>query len=519
MPKLSTARKESVSNKRLRGKSLGKLLFKSLGKSRVTKTFTTKSLGESSKPIKIILIISGHGFCETIKCAGNLCPFPATKSQTPCNFNNKKYVLHKCGDATKEFHMSVYAKDIKLYSYAPYGLQNWSNKFKLFVNSDGSEGMYYNDFSRIYNVNRQIEATFEALNQFGKISNDFNGLMNIVKERINDPAYISTFIDVNPICRSEPSKIKFDKKSIVKELYQFDYKNSSDEHQFTMLKKPETEVGWVPWFWKLLGYSKYKDHSVVLPHDIFSGIFVAFTNSEYSFSKAPELLPTRENPNYNCDFTLFSHIVRIGDMKLCILILNYINYWNKYISIEYSENKCQKQINEIVLNDKSIFVINRGAYIEYEEDIISATRFKSHDDDSEKQGAKITFINNESLYHIVNIILNFNIAVAEGDFDLISTLTTFFEDNPYEYLTKEVFKDLLDTICPMFNVELHLISNTCRSTENPIEDIDIDARIREIQEQCASIDMEVGGKKTKKRKHRRTRKRTYKKIKTLKYKK
>ena len=74
----------------------------------------------------------------------------------------------------------------------------------------------------------------------------------------------------------------------------------------------------------------------------------------------------------------------------------------------------------------------------------------------------------------------------------------------------------------MFNVELHLISNACRSTENPIEDINIDAQIREIQEQCAlPIDMEVGGKKTKKRKHRRTRKRKhlYKKIKTRKYKK
>jgi hypothetical protein len=518
MPRSSITESVKVLKKTLRSKSTtksqGKLSVNTLG-SRIGSTLKKSLVSTtSSKPIKIILIISGHGFCETIECNSIQCPFPDKELQTPCNFDNKESVLHKCGNATKEFHMSVYTKDIKLYSYAPYGLKNWSNKFKIYFNSDG---LYYNDFSRIYNVNRQIEATFEALDKLDILPDNFNDLMSDVKERINDPDYISTFIDVNPICKLEPSKIKFDKKSIVKELYQFDYKNSSDEHQFTMLKKPETEVGWVPWFWKLLGYQKYKEHSVVLPHDIFSGIFVAFTNREDSFPKKQELLPTRENQNYNCDFTLFLHIERIGGMKLCELILDYINYWNKYITIEYSENKCQKQINEIVLNDKSDHLFKHGEYVEYNKNIILATRFWR--EDSQQEGAKITFINNESLYHIVNIILNFNI--AEG-VELISTFTNFFKIKKYnlpDELFVITFKKLLDTICPMFNVELHLISNACRSTDKPISNIDIDAQIRELQEKCA-IDIEVGGKKTKKRKrHTKKRKHLYKKIKTRKYKK
>ena len=511
----STARTESVkvlkrtlTARKSKGKSKGNTLENTL------RNTLGKSLRKPSKPIKIILIISGHGFCETIECHGNQCPFSANKSQTPCKFDNEKSALHKCGDATKEFHMSDYTRDIKLYSYAPYGLQNWSNKFKIFVNTDdtdGKNGLYYNDFSRLYNVNRQIEATLEAIRIPYK---NFDNLMEHITTRINDPDYISTFIDVNPICKSEPSKIDLKiKKAIVKELYQFDDYNRSDNDKFTMLKKPIEEVGWVPWFWKLLGYHKYEQHSV-LPHDTFSGIFVAFTNSEYSFSKAPELLPRAGNPNYNCDFTLFSHIERIGGMKLCKLILNYINYWNKYIDIEFSENKCQRQINEIVLNN----VLNRFTLgrVKYTEDIFTVRFWKEN---PPKLASKITFINNESLYHIVNIILNFNIAMAEEDLDLISTLTSFFETNPYDDLTVEAFKNLLDAICPMFNVELHLISNACRRTKEPIKDIDIDARILELQQQCA-IDMEIGGKKTKKRKrHTKKRKHLYKKIKTRKYKK
>ena len=117
-------------------------------KKRTSKTAKKRTETKLDKEIKIILVISGHGYCETIKCKENICKL-TDEEQPACIFDKDKSILHDCGDATSNFHMSVYTKDIKLYSYAQYGHRNWSNTFKLFTDRESND-LYYNDFSRIY---------------------------------------------------------------------------------------------------------------------------------------------------------------------------------------------------------------------------------------------------------------------------------------------------------------------------------------------------------------------------------
>jgi hypothetical protein len=438
------------------------------------------------KSIKIILIISGHGLCETIKCNGNICSI----EKEECIFDNNESVLHDCEKATGEFHMSVYTEDIKLYSYAPYSFKNWSRNLKILTDKEG-EIFYYNDFSRIYNVNRQIEATIKAINS--KNYNNFEMIMESVKEQINDPAYIGTFKTVNKNCEDiEKLMIKFDNKSIVKEVYQFNNEFRSDNPILIELKKPEREeYTMTSLFWALLGYHKYIESTSQIPHDDFSGIFVAFTNNPSNFGLAKDLLPKPDNPIYNCDFTLFSHIVKIGGIPLCKLILNYINYWNRYIAIGRFD-PCQKKFNTIILNG-----INNDYYDDKK--ILGDTIF--YDEDTvQRLEARITLINNESLYHIVNIILNFN---KEGS-PLIAALQRFFSVVKIDDINfTNNFQELLKNICGLFNVELHLISNACRSTDNSIIDQSMEEEIIKLQGQCMrSSRNSIGGRKTKKRRRR-----------------
>ena len=438
------------------------------------------------KEIKIILVISGHGYCETIKCKENICEI--INEETACIFDKGKSILHDCGGATSNFHMSVYTEDIKLYSYAQYGHNNWHYAFKLFTDSEGNN-LYYNDFSRIYDVNREIEATVESLEEIKKITgnndyNDYNKLMKSVSNQINDPKYIETYEQLNKACLDleESVMIKFSEKSIVKEIYIFEHDYRSDDPLFTQLKKPIEEPGWASWFWSVLGYRKYlpAPETTIAPNVIFSGIFVAKTNKPENFGKeGQKLLPNEINPNYNCDFTLFSHIFMIGGQELCKLILRYIIHWNKYITENKEFELCEKKINEIKLKYNK-------------EDIVLS---------------KITYINNESLYHIVNIILNFNIPGSE----LIKTLSDSFVElekmSGDNYISR--FKVLLDDICGLFNVELHLISNACRSLlKSVMPEPYMENKIQTLQRNIHScMKTSVGGKKTRKRKHRRTKKR------------
>jgi hypothetical protein len=455
-------------------------------KKRTSKTAKKRTETKLDKEIKIILVISGHGYCETIKCKENICKL-TDEEQPACIFDKDKSILHDCGDATSNFHMSAYTKDIKLYSYAQYGHRNWSNTFKLFTDRESND-LYYNDFSRIYNVNREIEATLEALKEIRKITgnneyNNYNDLMKIVSREINDPKYIGTYKQFNKACLDleESVMINFNKKSIVKEVYNFDDDYRSDDPLFTQLKKPIEEPGWASWFWSVLGYHKYLSapETPIAPNVIFSGIFVAQTNQPKNFGEAENLLPNESNPNYNCDFTLFSHIFMIGGQELCNLIFNYIIYWNKYITENSDFELCEKRINKIVLK-----------YIK-----------------AEPLLSKITYINNESLYHIVNIILNFNIPGSE----LIETLSDSFDEleklSGDDYIRR--FKVLLDDICGLFNVELHLISNACRSLlESVMPEPYMESKIQTLQENIHSCMKPLaGGKTTRKRKHRRTKKR------------
>ena len=153
-------------------------------------------------------------------------------------------------------------------------------------------------------------------------------------------------------------------------------------------------------------------------------------------------------------------------------------YWNKYITENKEFRLCEQRINKIKLNYNK------------ENPVLS----------------KITGINNESLYHIVNIILNWNIPGSE----LIKTLSDSFVElekmSGDNYISR--FKVLLDDICGLFNVELHLISNACRSLESGMPEPGMENKIQTLQNSIHScMKPPVGGKKTRKRKHRRTKKR------------
>ena len=292
-------------------------------------------------------------------------------------------------------------------------------------------------------------------------------------------------VNYNNITYQQPNHpIHFSVKSIVKEVYIFEDDYRSDDPLFTQLKKLIEEPGWTSWFRSVLGYKKYlpAPENTIAPNVIFSGIFVAKTNKPENFGKeGQKLLPNEINPNYNCDFTLFSHIYEIGGIPLCNLILNYIVFWNIYIN--NNEFKlCEKRIN--------------GIKLKYNKENIVLS--------------KITYINNESLYHIVNIILNFH----NIDSPLIKILSESFSkfklnsDN-YTSKFKAEFKALLREICGLFNVELHLISNTCRSLLNSVmPEPGMEGKIKTLQKNISySMKPPVGGKKTRKRKHRRTKKR------------
>lgn len=431
---------------------------------------------KTEKEIKIILIISGHGSCETIECKDNICTL-TVKKKTRCIFNEEKSVLHDCVKATSTFHMSNYTENIKLYSYAPYGYFNWSNI------EDKDKGIYYNDFSRIYNVNREIEATIKTIDDS---ENDYNKLMYIVSQLINDPRYIKTFKQINKdVCLElkklkKLKKINFSQKSIVKEIYKFENIESNDSI-FTKLKKPkENPEGWVSWFWNSLGYQTdlLATETSIPPNVIFSGIFVAKTNKPANFGdEGQRLLPNEKDTNYNCDFTLFSHIRKIGGDPLCNLIIKYIQHWNYYIGINPEFIDCVKRINTISYNS-----------------------------------TKITMINNESLYHIVNIILNFRKGSESPLIEAFSDyFTTYIFDNG-DYISN--FKLLLNKICDLFNVELHLMSNACRSlNETMTEELyNMEDEIQRFQglqniHDCMYNSSTAGGKKTRKRKCRRTKKR------------
>lgn len=446
-----------------------------------TETKKTKT----EKEIKIILIISGHGSCETIVCKDNICELTGENEQSTCIIDKEKPNLHNCADATSSFHMSVYTKDIKLYSYAPYGYFNWNKQLSLLTDSNGN-GLYYNDFSRIYNVNREIEATINTIND------NYDELMVNVSRQINDPRYIEPFKQMNKKC----FEIEFSNKSIVKEVYKFEDVYRSDDLLFTQLKKPEKiDINWSSWFWSWLGYQTHllapaTHPNYIAPKVIFSGIFVAKTNKPKNFGTGQKLLPSVTNTNYNCDFTLFSHIREIGGKPLCILISNYIMYWNHYIEINTEFIVCVKIINTI-------------EWI--------------YDNKLDNDLSKITRINNESLYHIVNIILNFNIPDSPLIKAFLSYFAIFKSDKLDDKKYIEKFKSLLNEICDLFNVELHLISNACRGIEQPVmpahlKDIKTpytEEKIQELQKNIHNCleSSTAGGKKTRKRKCRRTKKR------------
>ena len=460
------------------------------------------SISKQKETIKLILVIAGHGLCETIICNSGKCITSEETHKIVRVEDGDKVCLqppHTCGEATLELHNSSYViNKIHLYSYAPYGISNVSHPIE--VTSGDANMLYYNKFSRIYSVNKEIESILR--NSAGSQS-DFNRIMTLASADINSQEYIDMLKRKCDKYGMIIPNIIFKKQSLVKEVYTFDNERSDNE-KFTSLQplQEDAQTSWYKWIVSFMNSGKrINEYS----HDIFSGIFVVHTDKPILFDNSV-LLPNRKNNNrYGLDLTLFDHIESFCGAKLCILILKYIKFWNKFISSIFNDDevnllKCNININLIKLNIRNIDIDRIGP------DQIDVIR-----------ALKIMAINNESLYHIINIILNFK---SNPNSDLIAILMKFFDFfdmytnselyNNSVYVT--YFKCLLDFICPLFNVELHVASNTCRSLEDrDAKGFDYVTANRELEElqaklqsiSCAGEGVGGGGKNRRKNKNKK----------------
>ena len=193
--------------------------------------------------------------------------------------------------------------------------------------------------------------------------------------------------------------------------------------------------------------------------------------------------------------------IRDKSLSLISLIRKYIEWWNHYViiisAIEINKNKQQQPFGIYFASQLTHFNI-----IE-----LSSTMMR------------IKKINNESVYHLINIILNFQTYdVHSLSKKIIDKVIDFFS---IKFLNKEKFlvqsNLFLNQMCHSFNVDLHIFNNACRSKINQIHPSDIThmsnlnslqtgiLTVKENQDSQSQpiIEQEVGGKKNKTRKYKK----------------
>ena len=373
----------------------------------------------TSKDIKYLVVgsVQAHGVVHILK-------------------KNPESVNMQCSEtAVTGLSESVLSRNLHIYSNVPFGSSNMSCAVD-FTEYGGT--LFCSPGSRIDKLIDQITIINEEINDYMREEREERSAKKRkIDERIAIYAKIQAIIR-NIISRFKPRYIK---QPLVTELYEFSKEKSyADDFEVKDIKKIK-DMGWLKW----VRASPIR----VEKHDTFSGIFITFIRLDVD--------DDLQQVGF-CDITKMSQIMEIfgslktvNDYNLIDVIYKYIELWNRYVDIVVIKEEI---IGPIIQN------FNR---IELTED-----------------GQKIIRINNESVYHIINIILNFK------DYDInnngiIDTLTSFSLDYNDEVFYLE-FQKLLNFLCHRFNVDLHLINNACRCTVDGTIPENIDAELRRIRE-------------------------------------
>ena len=377
-------------------------------------------------------------------------------------------------DAVVNLSTSVLTRNIHLYSNIPYGHYNLTTPCKnLQPVFSFSDVIYCAQHSRGEKLALQEELINEALKE--PLLPGTSDKLGYIIDNLNSLSQTQNSVKHLRFDNKTPSeKYEWDMRPLVTEVYFF------NEYPSKAVKAPLKSISEMPLSGRFLSYN------VTEKDDDISGIFI------YTYDQ-------RER-------TDITDLSQFESLSLISLIRKYIEWWNYYVkiisAIEIEKNKQQKPFGTYFVSQLTHFNL-----IE-----LSPNR------------RRITKINNESVYHLINIILNFKTYdVNSLSKKIIDTVIDFFS---IKFLNNQKFLDqsniFLNQMCHSFNVDLHIFNNACRSKINQIHPSDIThmselsslqtgiLTVKENQD-SQSQSMEIGGKKTKKR--------TYKKIKTRKYKK
>ena len=174
-------------------------------------------------------------------------------------------------------------------------------------------------------------------------------------------------------------------------------------------------------------------------HDTYSGWFHLYSNVENLEIINNRFEPTTKEPRINkyssIDFTVFDHLEYIGGIELCDYINKYIELWNSRLLIYGFEQL--KHINYI---ETSVSTSAGGAGV--------------------STNKRITKINNESMYHILYIVLN--CAAKTRHYRYITRIFTEIEDDAEPNNTTKL-DYFLTYINNHLNVKWYYFNFACRA--------------------------------------------------------
>lgn len=396
----------------------------------------------TSKDIKYLVVgsVQAHGVVHIFK-------------------KNPESVNMQCSEtAVTGLSESVLSRNLHIYSNVPFGSSNMSCAVDL-TEYEGT--LFCSSGSRIDKLIDQITIIKKEINDYMRDEKDkraSNEEERSAKIRKIDEKEkrIAIYAKIQAIIRNIISQLfsqfnqRYIKQPLITELYEFSKdKSYADDFELKDIKKTK-DMAWLQWV--------RASPRRVEKHDTFSGIFITFIRLDVD--------DDLHQVGF-CDITKMSQIMEIfgslktvNDYNLINVIYKYIDLWNRYVNIVV---QIEKSIGPIIQNFNKI---------ELTED-----------------RQKIIRINNESVYHIINIILNFK------DYDInnngiIDALTSFSLDYNDEVFYLE-FQKLLNFLCHRFNVDLHLINNACRCTVDGTIPENIDEELRRIR--LAELENAVAG--------------------------
>jgi len=390
----------------------------------------------------------------------------------------KKETNKQCSeDAVVNLSTSVLTRNIHLYSNIPYGHYNLTTPCKnLQPVFSFSDVIYCDQHSRGEKLALQEELINEALKK--PLLPGTSNKLDYIIDNLNSLSQTQNSVEHLRFDNKTPSeKYEWKMRPLVTEVYFF------NEYPSKAAKAPLKSISEMPLIGRFLSYN------VTEKDDDISGIFI-YTYDQRKRTDITDL----------SQFEALNITIRDKSLSLFSLIRKYIEWWNYYVkiisAIEIEKNKQQKPFGTYFADQLTHFNLIKLS----------------------PNGRRITKINNESVYHLVNIILNFQTYdVHLLSKKIINTVIDFFS---IKFLNKEEFivqsNFFLNNMCHYFNVDLHIFNNACRTKITPSQPNDyqytnelsslqqkiLTAR-EEQNSQSQPTEEEVGGKKIKTRKYKK----------------